>query len=149
MKGCPSCDGRLKSKRASYRLPDLPSIVLRDIAIYCCERCGEEMPAIPRLSRLMDTIVRSLIKKEDRLTGRELRLIRGHLGLEGTDFAALLGVARETLSRWENGHEPIGASADRLVRVVAAQVKGIKDFAIDSLANIGGKARPLSLTISP
>jgi DNA-binding transcriptional regulator YiaG len=107
------------------------------------------IPAIPRLSRLMDTIVRSLIKKEDRLTGKELRMIRGHMGLEGTDFAALLGVARETLSRWENGHEAIGPQADRLVRVVVAQVKGIKDFAVDSLASIGENARPLSLTISP
>ena len=83
------------------------------------------------------------------MTGKELRLIRGHLGLEGTDFAALLGIARETLSRWENGHESVGPQADRLVRVVVAQVKGIKDFAVHSLASIGEKARPLSLTIAP
>ena len=63
MKDCPSCEGKLlKSRRATYRLPDLPSVVLKDIAVYRCERCGDDMPAIPRLSGLMDTIVRSLIK---------------------------------------------------------------------------------------
>jgi DNA-binding transcriptional regulator YiaG len=47
-------------------------------------------------------------------TGEEVRFLRKSLGWSGSDFAKHMGVAEETVSRWENDAAPIGPQADRL-----------------------------------
>lgn len=41
------------------------------------------------------------------------------------ELANLMGVNNATLSRWENGEQTIGASADRLLRLIYAGKKGL------------------------
>ena len=57
------------------------------------------------------------------MTGSALRRLRRRLGLSQARFAELLGVASNTVARWERGERTIGRAMDRLVRFVVAQVE--------------------------
>jgi DNA-binding transcriptional regulator YiaG len=43
--------------------------------------------------------------------GEAFRFMRKAIGLPATELAELLGVARETISRWENGERPVDRGA--------------------------------------
>ena len=78
-----------------------------------------------------------LIKRPRRLSGSEVRFLRKHAGLPARQFARLLGVTPEHLSRVENGHtQAFGKPTDRLIRAITLT-------AVD-----GPKARELLLDIA-
>ncbi len=70
--------------------------------------------AVPMLQRVIGAC---LAYKPVRLAGEEIRFIRSVLGYAGQEFAALLSVRPETLSRIECGHEPVSRAVDKLVRL--------------------------------
>ncbi len=48
-----------------------------------------------------------------------------------------MGVSRETVSRWQTGKKPLGAQADRLIRLLVATSTPVADYAAkDALAGI-------------
>lgn len=53
----------------------------------------------------------------------ELRRIRLQLGLNQTDFARKLGVARNSVTRWETGVYPVDETAARLARCLLREMK--------------------------
>jgi DNA-binding transcriptional regulator YiaG len=55
------------------------------------------------------------------VTGSELRRIRTRLGLTQTGFADLLGVAGNTVARWERDERRMLPAMDRYIRLVAAE----------------------------
>ena len=55
------------------------------------------------------------------MTRQELRRIRGVLGLTQEQLAEHLGVARNTVARWESGRLPIREPMAKLIRVVASE----------------------------
>jgi len=57
------------------------------------------------------------------MTKREVRRARRALGLSQSKFAALLGVHKLTVLRWEAGHFPVGGPAARLIRLLDKQRK--------------------------
>ena len=57
------------------------------------------------------------------MTASALRRLRRGLGLSQARFAERLGVASNTVARWERGERTIGRAMDRLVRLVVAQVE--------------------------
>ena len=57
------------------------------------------------------------------MTGSALRRLRRRVGLSQARFAERLGVASNTVARWERGERTIGRAMDRLVRFVVAQVE--------------------------
>lgn len=70
-----------------------------------CESCGEIL-FTPEQSREHDRLVaRGIIDRGPR-AGAELRLLRKVAGLTAAEFAALLDVTPETVSRWENDRVP-------------------------------------------
>jgi DNA-binding transcriptional regulator YiaG len=50
----------------------------------------------------------------------EVRAIRAQLGHSQSAFAALVGVHRVTVAKWEAGMQPVGALAARLLRLLVA-----------------------------
>jgi len=60
-----------------------------------------------------------LIEKNGPLVGEEIRFLRKNVGFSGTQFAALIEVRPETLSRAENGHTTLSATVDKMVRAIA------------------------------
>ncbi len=57
------------------------------------------------------------------MTGREVRNIRQRLGLTQRELADRLGVARNTVTRWELGLMGVKESAARLLQILGAQQK--------------------------
>jgi hypothetical protein len=54
-----------------------------------------------------------------------------------------MGVSRETVSRWETGAAPMGAVADRLLRLLVVTHEPTESYAVDNLL------RELSNTPAP
>lgn len=147
---CASCGKRMRSAREQHRFTLAGGwyALLDDVKVYTCT-CGERSVAIEKPLPLLRTIAAAVIAKRARLSPQEVRFLRDHLQLAARQLAGRLGVTPETVSRWENGHEPIGPTADRLLRtLVALQDKRSAQFDPERLAAIEPKEQgPLQLTI--
>ena len=89
-----------------------------------------------------------LHEKPTRFIGDELRFLRKSLGWSGSDFAKHVGVAGETVSRWENDAAPIGLQADRLLRFLVAQGRLTTGYPTERLVKIDPKkARATRVTL--
>jgi len=71
------------------------------------------------MGELHKVIAKVLIKKEEPLRGEEVRYLRKNAGLNGAEFAALIGVSAEHLSRAENNNAGLSPAVDKMVRVYA------------------------------
>lgn len=127
---CIVCGGEMGPPvRANVPYQSLPGVTLCGVEVRECAECGEQETAIPRIDELDMLLARLVAKRPSRLTGPEVRFLRKVMGWSGRAFAKLIGVAPETVSRWENGHEPIGSMADRLLRVLVTQkIEPITDY---------------------
>jgi putative zinc finger/helix-turn-helix YgiT family protein len=125
----------------SYKASGLP-VTLVDVEVRRCKECGEFEVVIPRVDDLHRTIARAVIAKRSRLTPAEIRFLRTRLGWSGTDFARHMGVKAETVSRWENGHDQMSPSADRLLRLMVVTRQPVSDYSLDSLVNVDAAAKP-------
>lgn len=141
---CVACGkGPMVSAREnfSYKASGLP-VTLVDVEVRRCKECGEFEVVIPRVDDLHRTIARAVIAKRSRLTPAEIRFLRTRLGWSGTDFARHMGVKAETVSRWENGHDQMSPSADRLLRLMVVTRQPVSDYSLDSLVNVDAAAKP-------
>lgn len=128
---CSNCDASARRVRANYPFKEsgLPNVILKGVETIRCTECGNADPIIPRANELMKQLVLAVVEKPHGLTGQEVRFLRKHLGMSGSTFASHLGVDRSVVSRWENGHDPIGPQSDRLIRTVAISLGGLKNRA--------------------
>lgn len=83
-----------------------------------CTACDEKSPRLPRVNDLHAAIGRAVALQKMPLTGSEARYLRKQLGLQAKEWAVLLRVPPETLSRWENGKQVIGPQSDSLIRAL-------------------------------
>jgi len=102
-----------------YTMSGLKNVYLAGISSYECNDCTEKYPVIPMIGELHRVISRMLIEKNGPLVGEEIRFLRKNVGFSGTQFAALIEVRPETLSRAENGHTTLSATVDKMVRAIA------------------------------
>jgi len=58
------------------------------------------------------------------MRGTDVRRLRKRLGLTQAKFARLLGVHRVSVARWETGATEVQAPMAKLIRMIAARVKG-------------------------
>jgi transcriptional regulator with XRE-family HTH domain len=65
------------------------------------------------------------------------------------DFANLIGVSPETVSRWENKKETMGPSAERLLRMLVVHKLPIQQYPIETLTQISAKARLKPISLRP
>ncbi len=127
---CHKCGRAFAETRTTTKAPyhytssGLANLYLVGIVMRRCASCRTESPVIPRMGGLHRTIARVLLDKPERLTGDELRFLRKFVGLSATDFASQVRIDPATLSRFENGKQDLGESADKLARaVVMAEVE--------------------------
>jgi putative zinc finger/helix-turn-helix YgiT family protein len=118
---CSACGSAAKLIRGNYEFVEsgLKHVILQDIELVHCDKCGNEDPIIPHVNALMQALARAVVCKPYRLQGREVRFLRTYLGMTGEQFARLLHVDKTTLSKWENDHDPVGEQSDRLIRMYA------------------------------
>lgn len=138
---CLVCGGPMRGgrERHTYDECGLAHVVLLDVEVWRCTRCDESEVVIPRIEALHRLIARALIEKSTRLTGAEVRFLRKSLGWSGTALARHMGVALETVSRWENASAPIGPQADRLLRLMVAQGRPAARYPTARLAGIDAR----------
>jgi transcriptional regulator with XRE-family HTH domain len=65
----------------------------------------------------MRLIARDLVLSESDLSGSEVRFLRKRLGKKATEYCKYLGLEPETLSRIENGKQPISSATAKLARL--------------------------------
>ncbi|RMG53576.1 MAG: helix-turn-helix domain-containing protein [Acidobacteria bacterium] len=117
---CPNCGKRMRKEKGDYKYVEsgLRNIILHRIEIYRCRHCGEVIPKIPQVKELHRAIAEHLFKKDSLLSGEEIRFLRKQMDLRAVDLAAILGVTKVTVSRWETGKERISPPADRAIRLL-------------------------------
>lgn len=131
---CEECNVEMKVDTATRETPyqfdrcGLDNVFLVGIERHTCPECESVYPIIPRIQELHTAIASILIEKRTPLTGQEIRYLRRWIGVESQVFADLLGLRPEHLSKVENGRLPLGASAERLVRVYAMTYKKERKF---------------------
>jgi len=144
MKKCRACrEGELEITRKNHRYTEsgLSNVVLQDVEVRSCPLCGDQQVVLPRVTDLHRAIALAVVRTNARLSGEEVRFLRKYMGFSGTDFAARMGVDPSTVSRWENGHEPIGSLADRLLRLMVVRDRPVEEYPIDQLVHIVDKEK--------
>ncbi len=133
---CDDCGAEATVERDAVRRYDiggLPHIVLHGVEVTRCDSCGAESIAIPRIAQLHRALAFNFVSQHRMLAPVEIRFLRKHVGLSGADFAQRMGVARETVSRWESGSQPMGAVADRLLRLLVVTHQPSESYAVDDM----------------
>lgn len=148
---CLKCGGGLRSRREAlpYRACGLPHVRLVGVEVRRCRECGRREVAIPHVEKLHRALADAVVRKPSRLTAEEVRFLRKSLGWSGQDFARHMGVSPETVSRWENGREPIGPTADRLLRLMVAAGRPLDRYDVGALAAIRTRPSPVRLRLAP
>lgn len=131
-----------------YDESGLPGVTLHGISADRCLACGSTRVRIPNIEGLHRALALFLLRKTWRLSGPEVRFLRKYIGLSGADFAKRIGAEPETVSRWENGKQPIGAQAERLLRLLVVTMGQIQEYPVEDLDNLDSEVSdPPSATI--
>lgn len=146
---CQQCGARLAISHENhlFREAGLNHVTLIGHEIRRCRACGYDEQVFHRLGPLHRSIALAFARKPAPLAGSEIRFLRGWMGWSGRDFAAHLGVAPETVSRWERGRLSMGATADRLLRLVAVGKAEDRDYSLDAWKHIGRTRPPMALMV--
>lgn len=145
---CLRCGARMRASRENHRYDHcgLTGVTLIGVEINRCPKCGEYEVTIPKIEELHRLISIALIRKPARLAPAEIRFLRKYLGWSGRDFAEHVGVSPETVSRWEQGQDKMGISADRLLRLMVSHVQPASDYSLDVLKDVAkGEPRPIRM----
>lgn len=133
---CSNCGAEARIVRGDYQFKEtgLRDLVLLDIELIKCGKCGNVDPVLSHVDELMHVVAVAILQKPYRLRGEELRFLRKHIDLSQEDFARLLRVNKTTLSKWENNEDPIGLQSDLLARaIVISRDKLLKKRAADHI----------------
>lgn len=117
---------RRATRRSPYHFTEsgLPNVYLVGIRVFACRKCRDVAAEIPAIEPLLESIARAVVEGEGRLTGAEIRFLRKRLGKKSSEFAQIVGVSPEQVSRWENGSNPPEAAADKLIRLFYVRLSG-------------------------
>jgi len=150
---CDDCGGPVTTERNAVRryiIGGLPHVELHGVEVTRCDECGKEGIAIPRIGQLHRVLAGAFVRQRRMLAPVEIRYLRKHIGLSGTDFAQRMGVTRETVSRWETGTNQMGAAADRLLRVLVVTLEPSENYAVDDmLRDLSDEPAPSKLSAVP
>lgn len=143
MKKCLNCahDALLRTEE----FLDFNGVARVSGVVYTCPNCNERYEGYSRVEELSKTVSHHIARREERLTPLELRFLRKYLGYSGRDFAVFLGVAEETVSRWESRTNPkrMKLPTEKLLRYMALVDKPISDYGLDKAGRSDDESAPL------
>lgn len=148
---CVNCGSEMKSATGTHRYTEsgLSNVTLVGVKVRTCPECGEREVSIPKTADLHRQIARTISRERGTLGPEEIRFLRKWLGYSSADFALVMGVRPETVSRWENRDAgfPMAPTADRLLRLLVSNQEPIEKYPIDLLKTPtrAAKAQPLKL----
>jgi DNA-binding transcriptional regulator YiaG len=97
--------------------------IVRGAAIERIDTAGEETIELPKQRELRAAAAVARCLMAEKLQGSEIKAMRKIMGLTLAEFAARLDerTAPETVSRWEADAQPMGAYADKVLRLVVCE----------------------------
>jgi HTH-type transcriptional regulator/antitoxin MqsA len=125
---CPTCGEMMRASDA-----DLPVIVngetmpVPGVRHLECPSCGEVLLGPEESRTAHEKGVEAYRQAHGLLGAEEIRSLRQRLGFTQSQFAALLRLGLNTLSRWESGRNVQNVAMDMLLRVVR-DVPGSLDY---------------------
>ena len=114
----------------------MPNVVLVGVEVQRCVSCGRQDVVLPRVLELYQTIAMAVVRKPTRLSGPEVRFLRKYLNWSSADLARRAGVDPSTVSGWESDKDPIGATSDRMLRLMVVHAMGAGKYLLDDLEGI-------------
>ena len=90
------------------------------VAALKCGACGELLLDGPALERF-ELLAAAKLAEAGEVNGEAFKFMLKAAGLRGTDLAALLDVAGETVSRWETGALPVERRAVALLGAIVTE----------------------------
>lgn len=107
---CVKCESALSPTEVSQEVTLAGATFAGKVAAHQCEACGEIYIAAEDALRFDLRVAREL-GSWGTATGEAFRFLRKALGMRTSDLAVFLGVAAETISRWERGERPVDRAA--------------------------------------
>jgi len=119
MTTCSNCGKEAAIRVRDYKFHEMGlPIVLKNVEVIDCDKCGNADPIIPDINGLMHVAAFAVVSRPCKLRGYEIRFLRKYVGMSGREFSKLMDVDPTTLSKWENDDDEIGPQSDRLVRLL-------------------------------
>lgn len=133
-KKCAECGGEVRLSTESIAL-DIrgQSVSVPGIEHGRCSACGEEYLSLDAAELLQKEAIRRSKATRGLLSPDEIRALRRSLSLSQAAFEKLLGVGPKTVVRWETGTVFQSATADRLMRLIAAEPALVEALQGDAL----------------
>lgn len=126
---CEDCGKVLISKTGGYHYKEcgLDYVWLDGIEIYYCSnlQCSlfnQPLGTIPKVELLHSMLAKAIIASVFPFTGKESRFLRTYFQLKSKQWAELLTVSAETVSRWEKDDENIDLQSDILMRLLSLRL---------------------------
>jgi putative zinc finger/helix-turn-helix YgiT family protein len=141
---CLQCGSKMNQSIEPYRYGRGLDVILSSVEVRRCPDCGEDEVVIPHIEQLHEAIARAVARKPSSLRPAEIRFLRTFLGYSSVDFANLMGVKPETVSRWENPRRPqsMGKPAERLLRVLVGSSGPNRDYGLEEFLLPDGEQEP-------
>ena len=116
---CPECGKPLRARQATLKYP----VNGEEIAVERCEHskcaaCGEIVLRLDQARMLRERAHASYRARHELLSAGEIRALRERFGMTQVEFAAVLRLGANTLSRWEAGRNVQSAAMDMLLRLI-------------------------------
>jgi putative zinc finger/helix-turn-helix YgiT family protein len=112
---CYSCKGEaLTAATAELELAIAGRTFQTTVAAIRCTGCGEQ--TIPGLALgAFELDVAGELARHGEVSAEAFKFMRKAIGMRAVEFAGLLDVTHETVSRWEHGHLPVERRAAALL----------------------------------
>ncbi len=144
------CGEQMKESRGDVTMDEGGiKIALEDVRVFACPGCGNETHSIPKIEALFREVAHQLASKKTGLMPAEVRFLRKHLGLSGRDFARKMGVDHTTVSKWENGAQPMGGQSERALRIMVLADKPVEEYPLEEMATEDARPMRLRMKVGP
>ncbi len=134
---CAECGSPMtvKAENHHYSESGLDNVTLLGVPVWRCSHCGEWEVEIRNVEGLHRLLANLLARKTAGLMPQETRFLRTYLGLSSADFARRMGVAKQTVSRWERVDEPLAmkTGTERFLRLMALCEKPVQSYDLKDL----------------
>ena len=133
-----------KIQNLKYEVSGLDNVVIFGVKVYHCDNCGERYLQYGNLDEIDAAIADALLKKEQPLTGKEIRFLRTWKGYSGQQFSKLLNSSAAHLYRVEAEDSSANDKFDRLVRLAIMSLATERNYEIRDM--LEGKTEPVKFS---